>query len=80
MRSVFFYAQPPNQNGTWVKDALLRRENVLGKLQYSKRCFEMMLVFRRDERSHVLIGADGTWRSDWPERVCAVDVRARSDR
>ncbi len=23
---------------------------------------------RRDERSHVLIGTGGTWRSDWPER------------
>ncbi len=30
----------------------------------------------RDDRS----GADGTWHCDWPERVQAVGVRARSDR
>ncbi len=35
---------------------------------------------RRDERSGALIGAGGTWRSDWPERVYVVGVHARSDR
>ncbi len=28
----------------------------------------------RDERSSVLMSADGTWRSDWPWRVMAVGV------
>ncbi len=27
-----------------------------------------------------LIGAGGTWRSDWPESMYVVGVRARSDR
>ncbi len=35
---------------------------------------------RRDDSSRVLIRAGGTRRSDWPERVSALDVRARSDR
>ncbi len=35
---------------------------------------------RRDKRSRVLIGAGGTWCSDWPECVKVIDVRTRSDR
>ncbi len=35
---------------------------------------------RRDNQSGVLIGAGGTQRSDWPERVRAVGVRTRSNR
>ncbi len=35
---------------------------------------------RRDDHSGVLIGAGGTWRSDWPARVLATDVSARIDR
>ncbi len=35
---------------------------------------------RRGERSGVLIGAGGIRRSDWPERVLAVGVNAKSDR
>ncbi len=33
----------------------------------------------RDERPGALIGAGGTQRSDWPERVQLVDFQARSD-
>ncbi len=28
-----------------------------------------LLPLRHDKRSSVLVAADGTWRSDWPERV-----------
>ncbi len=35
---------------------------------------------RRDDSSRVLIGAAGMWRSDWPARVQAFGVSARSDR
>ncbi len=65
------------------------------KIQSSERCCEMVFVFsvtrgcapriclwppRCDKLSGVLIGADGTRRSDWLERVQAVGVLARSDR
>ncbi len=33
-----------------------------------------------EESSSVLIGAGGTWRSDWPDRAWAVGVCARGDR
>ncbi len=35
---------------------------------------------RRDYHSGALIGAGGARRSDWLERVKAVDFRARGDR
>ncbi len=35
---------------------------------------------RRDDSSRVLIGAGGTWRSEWPRRVQAFGFRVRSDR
>ncbi len=36
---------------------------------------------RHDERSGVLIGAGGTWRSDWPRaRVDCLRVRLKIDR
>ncbi len=35
---------------------------------------------RRDDRSGVLIGADGTRRSDWPTGVLANDVGGKIDR
>ncbi len=35
---------------------------------------------RRDDHSGVLIGAGGTRRSDWPERVLANDGNTRIDR
>ncbi len=71
---------PPNLNGSTAKGGLMRRENVLGSLQSSERCNEMVVTrgcvnririwpLKRDERSGVLIGAGGTYRSDWPERV-----------
>ncbi len=34
----------------------------------------------RDNHSGILIGAGGTRRSDWPERVLANDVSARIGR
>ncbi len=70
-------------------------KKVLRKMQTSKRCYELAPVFRRDarlvpriqlwpvrldDRSGVLIGADGTWRSDWPARESIDSLRARSDR
>ncbi len=39
-----------------------------------------LAAYRRDERSGVLIGAGGMRRPDWPERMKAVGVHARSDR
>ncbi len=39
-----------------------------------------LLPLRRDAHSGVLIGAGGTRRSDWPERVLAINVSARIDR
>ncbi len=35
---------------------------------------------RLDDSRRVLIGGGGTRHSDWPERVQAFDVSARSDR
>ncbi len=34
---------------------------------------------RRDDSSRVMIGAGGTWLSDWPERMWAFGVHARND-
>ncbi len=47
---------------------------------YSRGCVNRIRLWplRRDDHSCVLIGAGGPRRSDWPERVKAVDVRARS--
>ncbi len=35
---------------------------------------------RREDSSRLLIGAAGTWRPDWPERVQAFGFSARNDR
>ncbi len=42
----------------------------------ARRCVARIYLWLsgRDERSGVLISVDGTWRSDWPERVMAVGV------
>ncbi len=37
---------PPNQNDTMAKAGLMRRENVLRKIQTSKRSDELAFVFR----------------------------------
>ncbi len=37
-------------------------------------------LLERDDRSGVLIGADGARRSDWPARESIDSPRARSDR
>ncbi len=73
----------------------MRLENVLGKIQPSKRCYELAFVFnlprdcvyrirlwplRRDDHSGVLIGAAGTRRSHWPARALADDVSTMIDR
>ncbi len=86
---------PTHQNSTMAKDELVRLENVLGKYNLlndvarwcscsgvTRGCAPRIRLRppRCDEVSGVLIGADGTRRSDWLERVQAVGVRARSDR
>ncbi len=37
----------PNQNGTIAKAGLMRRENLLRKIQPAKRYFEVAVAFRR---------------------------------
>ncbi len=59
---------PPNQNGTMALARLMRRKNVLGKIQPSERYYEVTFV-RHDDHSGVLIGAGEERRSDWPARV-----------
>ncbi len=69
--------------------------NVLGKMQPSKRHYELAFVFscatrlcvrirlwplRRDDHSGVLISAGGMRCSDWPARVLANVVSTRLDR
>ncbi len=40
----------------------------------------LLVSLRRDDHSGVLIGAGGTWLSDWPARVLANDGSAIDSR
>ncbi len=66
-------SHPLNQNGTMAKDKLVR-------VKVRRAAVLIEFAFwppRRDELSDVLIGACGTRRSDWPERVKDIRVRAQ---
>ncbi len=54
-------------NGTDL--SVMLREACVCKREAPMRVRIRLLPLMRDDSSRVLIGAAGTWSSDWPERV-----------